>query len=85
MPNSIVIHLLYLTQGQKFQGSRTVESLVSAALKELKVKSHTLTSSNFASTMKSKGDKPWLITYCTDNGGDCLDKTACLKLSAILV
>ena len=57
-----------------------------AALRELKVKPVSLTAYNFESqTSSAAEDKPWLITYCTDSGGDCLDRTACTKLAAILV
>jgi len=61
-----------------------VDALVKAALRELKVKAHVLTSIGSEATV-GDSSKPWVITYCTDDGGDCLDKTACLKLAAILV
>ncbi|XP_067933321.1 dnaJ homolog subfamily C member 10-like [Watersipora subatra] len=76
--------LLLYPKAEKFQGSRTVESLVKAALRELKVRSHALTTSNMDATVRSFGEKPWLISYCTDHGEDCLNPTDCLKLAAIL-
>lgn len=80
-----VLVCLCLLQAEKFQGSRTVESLVNAALKRLKVYSYSLTASNFDTTTAST-KRPWIITYCMDQGGgDCLDIVGCLKLAAILV
>ncbi|KAJ8320691.1 hypothetical protein KUTeg_002278 [Tegillarca granosa] len=67
---------------EKYHGTRSQKEMVKYALKQVTAKVIDLWSGNFGNNIKDSS-KPWLITFCGD-GGDCLKKSTCIKLSAIL-
>ncbi|OWF49324.1 DnaJ-like subfamily C member 10 [Mizuhopecten yessoensis] len=69
---------------EKYHGERMTRAMVKYALKQVKATVVDLWSGNFDSLVNNPdNDRPWLITFCGD-GGDCLTKSACIKLAAML-
>ncbi|XP_069107417.1 dnaJ homolog subfamily C member 10-like [Argopecten irradians] len=69
---------------EKYHGERMTGPMVRYALKQVTASVVDLWRGNFDSyTTNSDNDRPWLITFCGD-GGDCLTKSTCIKLAAML-
>ncbi|XP_060064425.1 dnaJ homolog subfamily C member 10-like [Ylistrum balloti] len=69
---------------EKYHGERMTGAMVKYALKQVKASVIDLWNGNFDSfTNNPENDRPWLITFCGD-GGDCLTKSTCIKLAAML-
>ena len=62
--------LLMYPQREKYYADRNTRELVQYALKQVRSQVHELWSGNFQSKVTEDSDKPWLISYCGDGGGE---------------
>ncbi|ESP03215.1 hypothetical protein LOTGIDRAFT_171701 [Lottia gigantea] len=78
--------LVMYPEGEKYYGDRSVSTLVDYAMKHVKISHVELWSGNYNDVMNrdNEGKKlPWFVTFCGD-GGDCLERMACMKLASML-
>lgn len=78
--------LLVFPDKLKYQGDRTTKELVKFALSHVHVSVVELWEGNLKSEFVSakRQNKPWLISFCKDDGLDCLDNKVALKVAGIL-